>query len=71
MLEVGDVYNHLKDSVAIYELLLLRVLQFKLKVELPHKVFNLCIDTIIEVTLYVVSAKSFTVVIFLAGRVFQ
>ena len=41
MLEVGDVYNHLKDSVVMHELLLLRVLQFKLKVELPHKVVSL------------------------------
>lgn len=38
MLEVGDVYNHLKDSVVIHELMLLRVLEFKLQVELPHKV---------------------------------
>lgn len=35
-LEAGDYYWKLKDSVAKYELLLLRILKFKLNVQLPH-----------------------------------
>ena len=37
-LEVGDLYWQLKDSVARYELLLLRALKFQLYVKLPHPV---------------------------------
>jgi hypothetical protein len=36
MLEVGDVYWQLKDSVARYELLLLRALRFEIYVSMPH-----------------------------------
>eukprot|EP00731_Ephydatia_muelleri_P016178 Em0009g602a len=35
-LEAGDFYWKLKDSVAKYELLLLRTLKFKLNIQLPH-----------------------------------
>ena len=37
-LEAGDFYWKLKDSVAKYELLLLRTLKFKLNIQLPHPV---------------------------------
>lgn len=37
-LEVSDLYWHLKDSVARYELLLLRALRFDINVSLPHPV---------------------------------
>ena len=37
-LEVGNLYWQLKDSVARYELLLLRALKFQLYVKLPHPV---------------------------------
>ena len=37
-LEAGDFYWKLKDSVAKYELLLLRALKFKLNIQLPHPV---------------------------------
>lgn len=37
-LEVSDVYWQLKESVAKYELLLLRALNFHVHLELPHKV---------------------------------
>ncbi|XP_064390366.1 cyclin-Q-like [Halichondria panicea] len=35
-LEIGDLYWQLKDSVARYELLLLRALKFDAQVKLPH-----------------------------------
>ena len=38
LLEVCDVYWKLKDSVAKYELLLLRALNFQVYLDLPHKV---------------------------------
>ena len=38
MLEVGDVYWQLKDSVARYELLLLRALRFEIYIAMPHSV---------------------------------
>lgn len=44
-LEVGDLYWQLKDSVAKYELLLLRALKFNVHIQLPHTVsvsMNLC-----------------------------
>ena len=37
-LEVGDVYWHLKDSAARYELLLLRALRFDIYITTPHSV---------------------------------
>ena len=37
-LEIGDKYWKLKDSVAMYELLLLRALKFQTELILPHKV---------------------------------
>lgn len=37
-LEVDDTYWHLKDSVARYELLLLRALRFDIYITTPHKV---------------------------------
>lgn len=37
-LEIGDKYWKLKDSVATYELLLLRALKFQTEIVLPHKV---------------------------------
>lgn len=38
-LEVGEVYWQLKESVARYELLLLRAAGFKVTCPLPHKVY--------------------------------
>lgn len=38
VLEVTDLYWHLKDSVARYELLLLRVLRFDVNIAMPHPV---------------------------------
>ena len=37
-LEIGDMYWKLKDSVAAYELVLLRALKFQTEIILPHKV---------------------------------
>ena len=37
-LEVCDVYWELKDSVARYELLLLRALRFDIYIQMPHTV---------------------------------
>jgi len=37
-LEIGDMYWKLKDSVAMYELVLLRALKFQTEIVLPHKV---------------------------------
>ena len=37
-LEIGDLYWQLKDSVAKYELLLLRALKFDAQIQLPHPV---------------------------------
>ena len=42
MLEVGDVYWQLKDSVARYELLLLRALRFEIYTTMPHSVSPQC-----------------------------
>ncbi|XP_065911764.1 cyclin-Q-like [Dysidea avara] len=36
-LEIGDMYWKLKDSVAAYELVLLRALKFQTEIILPHK----------------------------------
>lgn len=37
-LEVSELYWHLKESVAKMELVLLRALQFKFQLDLPHRV---------------------------------
>ena len=42
-LELGDLYWELKDSVAKYELLLLRALKFQIQVQLPHPVSSQCL----------------------------
>ena len=42
-LELGNLYWELKDSVAKYELLLLRALKFQIQVQLPHPVSSQCL----------------------------
>lgn len=49
VLDVSALYWRLKDSVAKYELIVLRVNNFELNHELPHKVKN---NMYIEWTLY-------------------
>ena len=40
MLDTCEIYYRLKESVAKYELIVLRVVKFELKHDLPHKVIQ-------------------------------